>query len=167
MVSATGRFVAQFLGAGRAADEREVLLDVGDDVGDERRAATLYLTQQPARPAGTWILLHGMAAPGRHHGAVRSMARAFAAAGRRALVPEVPLWTSLRVRPSEAEPSIRAALAWIDEDAGLPAARVGLMGFSVAGTWALEAAAGELPAIGSAPSPPWRLTGTSGACFRP
>ena len=72
------------------------------------------------------------------------MARAFTAAGRQALVPEVPLWTALQVRPSEAEPSIRAALAWIDEDAGLPADRVGVMGFSVAGTWALEAAAGEL-----------------------
>jgi Dienelactone hydrolase family len=135
-----GRFLYQFLRArADASREQELLFDVGG----ERRSATLYLPRRLGGRSPAWILLHGVTVPGRHHEAVRRMGRALSAAGHLAFVPEVPSWTALRVEPREAEPTVRAALAALRGRPDVDASRVGLMGFSVAGTWALEVAAAE------------------------
>ena len=137
----TLRFLYRF--ARPAADparERELLLDVAG----ERRAATAYLPAGRGRRRPAWVLLQGVTVPGRHHAGVRRMARALAAAGHLALVPEVPSWTALHVDPRQAEPTVRAALACLAAWPGVDRGRVGLMAFSVAATWALEVAAGEL-----------------------
>lgn len=135
------RFLIRF---GRPAPdvlrERELLL--ADD--GAARAATLYLPEIDGKPRPAWVLLQGVTVPGRHHEGVRRMARALAAAGHFAVVPEVPSWTRLQVDPREAYPAIRSALALLRSMDEADMRRVGLMGFSVAATWALIAAASEL-----------------------
>ena len=119
-------------------------------IDDGGRPATLYLPSGPPRPRPAWVLLQGVTVPGRHHEGVRRMARALAAAGHVAVVPEVPSWTALRVDPRETSPAILSALALLRTTREADIARVGLMGFSVAATWALIAAAdlrGELTTV--------------------
>jgi dienelactone hydrolase len=87
--------------------------------------------------------LHGITVPGRHHVALRRMGRALAAAGHVAVIPEVARWRDLEVTSREVSPAVgcayRALQGWpqVDPD------RIGLMGFSVAATWAVEHAAAE------------------------
>jgi hypothetical protein len=134
-LAATARFIRAF--ARPTPDplrEREVLLPGG-------RQATVYLPRSPG-PAPGWILLHGVTVRGRHHDAARRLARSLAAAGCVALVPEVPAWTELRVDVRETDAVIRDSLAWMEAERRVDARRAGLMGFSVAATWGLEAAAG-------------------------
>jgi hypothetical protein len=141
VATATLRFLRRFMRPEQdVAHERELLFQVAG----EPRSATVYLPDQPVRAGPAWILLHGVTVPGRHHVGVRRMARALAAAGHTALVPEIPSWTALRVDPREAEPVVRGALLLLIGMPGVDHRRAGLVGFSVAATWALEVAAGDL-----------------------
>jgi len=136
----TARFLRRFVSPrAETAFEREIILSSGPS--DE---ATIYLPVRPAGRSPAWVLLHGVTVPGRHHEAVRRMARALAAAGHIALVPEVPEWTALRVAPREAEVAIRKGVQELTGRHDVDPERIGLIGFSVAGTWGLEAAAGDL-----------------------
>lgn len=117
------------------SEEREVLFDTGG----EPREATLYLPRH-GRRAPAWVLLHGVTVAGRHHEAVRRMARGIAAAGHLAFVPEVPRWRALAVTPEDTEPTVTAALSALRARPDVEPEHVGLMGFSVAGTWALGVA---------------------------
>jgi dienelactone hydrolase len=140
----TLRFLLCFArSAADPAREREVVFEVEGE--HEPRPATLYLPNEENRNRPAWILLPGVTVPGRHHAGVRRMARALAAAGHLALVPEVPSWTALRVDPRRAGPTVRSALRFLVDCRRADRGRVGLMGFSVAATWALEVAA-ERPA---------------------
>jgi pimeloyl-ACP methyl ester carboxylesterase len=135
-MSATA-FLARFVRpAPRPAEEREMLFDAGG----ECREATVYLPRRHGR-APAWILLHGVTVAGRHHEAVRRMARGLAGAGHLAFVPEVPRWRSLAVTPEDTDPTVTAALSALRQREDVEPGRVGLMGFSVAGTWAVGAAA--------------------------
>jgi hypothetical protein len=141
----TLRFLGRF--ARPASDppaEQELVLEVEG----QARGATLYLPRGAGPAAGrrvaAWVLLPGVTVPGRHHAGVRRMARALASAGYLALVPEVPSWTALHVDPRQAAPTVRAALGLAGAHAAADSEHLGLMAFSVAGTWALELAAGDL-----------------------
>jgi dienelactone hydrolase len=134
-------FLAAFMrGAPDAKRERELL--IGDKAG--LRAATVYLPSGRRAPSPAWILLHGVTVPGRHHQALRRMARSLAAAGQLVLVPEAPSWRSLLVQPGDTEPAVRSALAKLDGWPRVDRRKLGLMGFSVSATWALEVASGDL-----------------------
>jgi len=141
MDARTLRFLHHFARS-RPVDEREIL------VGGSSRArpAPVYVPARPER-APAWVLLHGVTVPGRHHAALRRMARALAAAGQLVVVPEVESWTALRVEPQEADPAIRDGIEVITRWPGRATGRVGLMGFSVAATWALEVAAAPDPRV--------------------
>jgi pimeloyl-ACP methyl ester carboxylesterase len=135
------RFIAQFARPDRAVLEREVLIEAG---ADGSRPATLYLPDAHESSGGAWVMLHGITVPGRHHAGVKRMARAFAAAGDVVIVPEVARWTSLEVTSRAAAPAVHAAAGWLAHlGPRVSARRVGLIGFSVSATWALEVAAGE------------------------
>lgn len=146
----TYHFLTRFFRpAADPAGEREVLLDVDGEL----RGATLFLPRVaggtpvdptapvPGRSVPGWILLQGVTVPGRHHEGLRRMARALAAAGHAVLAPEVPEWTALRVDPGAGEPAVRACLSRFHAWPGVDSGRLGLMAFSVAGTWGLELAA--------------------------
>jgi pimeloyl-ACP methyl ester carboxylesterase len=137
----TARFLERF--AQPAQDpghEREIILESGE----QRRGATVFAPERWPRGRPAWILLHGVTVPGRHHDALRRMARSLAAAGHYVIAPEVPAWRALVVDPGQTEPAVRLALAAIADQTPADANRVGLMGFSVAGRWALTTAA-EFP----------------------
>jgi pimeloyl-ACP methyl ester carboxylesterase len=135
---ATARFLRQFARDKRIADERELVLR--DDTG--QRSATAYFPRPRRGRAPAWILLHGITVPGRHHAAVRRMGRALAAAGHIAVVPEIERWRGLEVTVREAPPAVRDALHALRGWAEVDPRRIGLMGFSVASTWALEIVSG-------------------------
>src|SRR5688572_21960252 len=140
VADATERFVGRFLRPAQdAAHEREVILDIHG-----WRSATLFLPRQVRDGCPAWVILQGVTVRGRHHDAARRLARSLPAAGHVVIAPDVPSWTDLRVDPRDAEPTVRAALARLDECPELDRSRIGLMGLSAAGTWALEVAAGEL-----------------------
>jgi dienelactone hydrolase len=141
--SATLRFLYRFARPGQdVALERELRFDVDGTP----RGATAYLPNDHDghRPVPAWVLLQGITVPGRHHAGVRRMARALAAAGHLALVPEVPSWTALRVDPGETEPSVSGAMSFLARCGNVDRDRIGLMGFSVAATWLLGTAASGL-----------------------
>lgn len=126
--------------------EREILLTGGESpVG-----ATLYAPSSWPRRRPAWILLHGITVPGRHHDALRKMARSLAASGHYAIAPEVPAWRALRVDPTVTGPTVRTAREALEATGFVDMERVGLLGFSVAARWALTLASespGEFAAV--------------------
>jgi dienelactone hydrolase len=139
--AAVARFLWRFTHAAQdAAHERELLIHDGGKL----RPVTAFVPDgwPTGRPA--WILLHGITVPGRHHDALRRMARSLAAAGHYAVVPEIESWRRLRVDPAAATRTIRATLAHLETMVPADSGRVGVMGFSVAGRWAITATA-EFP----------------------
>jgi pimeloyl-ACP methyl ester carboxylesterase len=138
MSRGTLAFLARFARANQdPLHERELLFRAGA----EERPATAYLPTMGHPPWPGWILLQGVTVPGRHHTGVVRMARALAAAGHLALVPEVSSWTNLTVEPAEAETTLLAAADWLGIWQEVNRDRLGFMGFSVAATWMLEVAA--------------------------
>jgi dienelactone hydrolase len=132
------KFALHFARAAPAPREAEVLVEVAG----EPRPASVYSPATLSPDAPAWVMLHGVTVPGRHHVAARRLARALAAVGHTSILPEVPPWTALEVSPDHTEPAISAGLEYLRGRLGIRPERIGLMGFSVAGTWALEAAAG-------------------------
>lgn len=137
--SSNARFLWRFSRPGLDVDhEREMMVET--DPGP--RSVTVFAPDGWPRGRPAWVLLHGITVPGRHHDALRRMARALAASGHYAIAPEVDAWRHLRVDPGEAGPAVEAGIAGLA--AGTPADldRVGVIGFSVAGRWAMSIAAG-------------------------
>lgn len=103
-------------------------------------AATLY------RPAGRggrlpgWVLLHGLTYQGRRHPSLDRFARAVAASGTVALVPDIPEWRRLQVTPAVSLPTIQAAALTLAARDDVEPGRTGVFGFSFGATQALAAA---------------------------
>lgn len=98
------------------------------------------------RPAGThplpgWIVLHGITVPGREHPVLVRFATALAASGAVVIVPEVPAWRRLEIRPSATRPTVAAAAKHLRDRADVSGNRHTLVGFSFGATQALVAAA--------------------------
>ncbi len=138
--SSTARFLWRFSRPAQDVDhEREILVETSAG----QRSATVFAPDGwPSRRPG-WILLHGVTVPGRHHDALRRMARALAAAGHYAIAPEVDAWRHLRVDPGEAGPAVGAGVAGLAAATPANLDRVGVIGFSVAGRWAMSVAAAD------------------------
>ncbi|MEJ2503405.1 MAG: hypothetical protein P8177_08860, partial [Gemmatimonadota bacterium] len=92
----TVRFFRQFLRPVEGAVIRE---ETTYRRGERVLPATLY------HPAGTsgalpgWMALHGLTHRGREHPSLVRLASAIAASGAVVLVPDLPEWRDLRVRP--------------------------------------------------------------------
>jgi predicted esterase len=132
------RFLRQYLfrPAGRVVAEEATYLR-----GELQLGASLYrpVTSRSARPA--WIILHGLTHTGRRHLALDRFARAVAASGTLAFIPEVPEWQQLRVAPAITFDTIVAALAALERRPDVARGRIGVIGFSFGATHALAAAA--------------------------
>lgn len=140
----TARFLWRFAHAPRdLAHEREVLVETADGSHN----ATVFAPNGWPRGRPGWILLHGITVPGRHHDALRLMARSLAAAGHYVIAPEVRPWRELRVDPGESLPAVHAGLAGLAARTDADMNRIGLIGFSVAGRWAFSVAAQEQPRL--------------------
>ena len=142
--TSTARFLWRFAHARQdLAHEREVLVETA---GGSRNATVFAPAGWPRGRPG-WILLHGITVPGRHHDALRRMARSLAAAGHYVIAPEVAPWRELRVDPGESLPAVHAGLAGLAARTDADMNRIGLIGFSVAGRWAFSVAAQEQPRL--------------------
>ncbi len=142
--TSTARFLWRFAHAGQdLAHEREVLAET---TGGSRHATVFAPAGWPRGRSG-WILLHGITVPGRHHDALRRMARSLSAAGHYAIAPEVATWCELKVDPDESLPAVHAGLAGLAARTDADMSRIGLIGFSVAGRWAFSVAAQEQPRL--------------------
>ena len=91
-------------------------------------------------PWPSWILLHGVASPGREHTVLVRLARSLASSGAEVFVPGVEAWTQLQLAPHLSEGVITSTLAAIEADPRCTAGP-GLMGFSFGGAQALRVAA--------------------------
>jgi dienelactone hydrolase len=132
----TFRFIRQFLRPREGAVVRE---DTTYDRDSGSFPASIYRPSDPRGPLPGWVALHGLTYRGREHASLDRFARALAASGAAVLVPDVPEWRALRVRPGTTAETIRAAVRALDAS-GLPApGRVGLIGFSFGGTQGLIA----------------------------
>lgn len=129
-------------------DQREVELDRPDR---KVRASLLVPTGRPGtRPS--WVVLHGVTRPGRHHSELVRFARSLAATGAVVIVPDVPEWRELKLAPEATLPTVLAAVQGL-RDSGLTDGRPpGLVGFSFGAPQALIAStrpglAGELGCV--------------------
>ena len=64
----------------------------------------------------TWVILHGLARPGRHHPRLIRFSRALAATGAVVAIPEVPEWRSLALVPEVTTPTILAGLQALEAE---------------------------------------------------
>ncbi len=151
----TWGYTRHWLRGGASGPESEVVVERGD------RAVPASLFLPKHRPSGTqppadraWIVLHGITRPGRVHPMLLRFARAVAASGAAVLVPEVPEWVELSLAPGLTLPTVAGALTTLEEQVGIPAGRVGVMGFSFGAPQGLVAA--------SAPSLAGRLAAVAG-----
>ncbi len=92
------------------------------------------------RPVPAWVVLHGITRSGRNHPQLVRFARALAASGQAALVPDIPEWRDIRLSTDATTSTIAAALRVLEGRPGLAAGRVGLVGFSFGAPQAIIAA---------------------------
>ena len=92
-----------------------------------------------AAPLGTWVVLHGLTRTGRHHPTLVRFTRALAATGAGVLVPDVPEWQGLHLAPEATEPTVRAALDWLDGEPRTRDGKKALVGFSFGSPQAIAA----------------------------
>jgi hypothetical protein len=110
------------------------------DRGDRSLPASVFAPPGDAPSTHAWIILHGITRPGRAHPTLLRFARAVAASGAVAVVPEVPEWIELSLAPEQTLPTTLGSLALVEDQLGIPAARTGLMGFSFGAPQGLVAA---------------------------
>lgn len=100
--------------------------------------ATLVLPSGVVDPPA-WVVLHGITRPGRAHTQLVRFTRAVAAAGIATIVPEVPEWRALRLRPDLTAPTIRAGIDGLRENGLATSRTVGVVGFSFGAPHAIAA----------------------------
>jgi hypothetical protein len=114
--------------------------DVRVRCGDGEVDALLYRPLSP-QPAPAWVVLHGVTVLGRRHLSLNRFCRAMAAAGNVVIVPEVPVWTELRMETTAAARAVVAGADYLRTRPEAASERVGVVGFSVGATQGLIACA--------------------------
>ncbi len=117
--------------------------DAALDRDGEPVPATLYRPARADRPLPSWVVLHGMTRPGRHHAQLSRFARALASTGAAVMVPEVPEWTSLRLAPHLTTPTVRAGLDGLRRREDVADAPSGIAGFSFGAPHAIAASGAD------------------------
>lgn len=138
-MASTTAFLRQYLRPRPGAVEE---MDAVCARGDEALPATVYRPAGARRPLPGWVLLHGLTYHGRQHPSLVRFARAVAASGAVACVPDIPEWKVLRVAPEITGASIDAAVQTLRERSDVATDRIGVIGFSFGATQALVAASG-------------------------
>ncbi len=92
------------------------------------------------RPIPAWVVLHGITRSGRDHPYLARFARAVAATGQAALVPEIPEWREIRLSTEAATSTVAASLLALEGRPELAGRKVGLVGFSFGAPQAIIAA---------------------------
>lgn len=130
-----------FLRAHRHPESAPVLhTETSYQRGREQLPADLMLPARGGRKLPGYVILHGLTRTGRAHTGLRNFARAVAASGHAALVPEITEWRDLRVAPAVTIETIQAAVRALHDRPEVDPDRIGLVGFSFGATQALVAA---------------------------
>lgn len=133
----TLRYLRTWIAGDGPVETREVTLQ-----RDGRPLPASWTVPARARgPVGAWIVLHGLTRSGRDHAQLIRFTRALASSGSAVLVPEVPEWRALHLAPEATAPTIRAALAWMEEAPEVRDTRRALVGFSFGAPQAIVASA--------------------------
>ena len=132
----TFRFFRQFL---RPVAGAVVTEETSFPRGDETLPATLYRPVRASGPLPGWVTLHGLTYNGREHPTLRRLASALAASGAVVLVPDLPEWRRLRVKPGTTVATIKAAVLELDRRDEVQPGRIGVLGFSYGATQSLVA----------------------------
>lgn len=109
-------------------------------VRGERTVAATLVRPKDRTPAPTWVVLHGMTRPGREHPQLVRLTHALATAGVASIVPDVPEWRDLRLRPELSLPTVKAAIAGLRDADATRHERVGVIGFSFGAPHAIAVA---------------------------
>lgn len=138
MISPSGRTLryarAWATGSYRCREADVVVTRGGLDVP----ATIMRPADDPDPPA--WVVLHGITRPGRAHAQLLRFTRSVATAGVATIVPDVPEWRELQLRPDLSAPTVMAGLDGL-RAAGLSSNRpVGVIGFSFGAPHAIAAA---------------------------
>jgi hypothetical protein len=115
--------------------EEELLLQHGD----LEFAASLLTPRSKTKQFPTWIVLHGLTPSGRFHPTLVQFSRALASSGAAVIVPEIPEWTKLELKPEVTIPTIRATLKALKDHPLTNQGPYGLIGFSFGAPQALIA----------------------------
>lgn len=92
--------------------------------------ATLVLPARRRDPLPGWIAVGGVSRMGRFHPQLVRFASALASSGAAVLVPEIPDWRSLKLRPRVTSPTIRACVKTLADRPEVRRGKLGLIGFS-------------------------------------
>ena len=103
--------------------------------------ATLVRPSITASDLPAWVVMHGITRPGRSHTQLVRFTRALARAGIAAIVPDVPEWRDLQLRPDLSVPSIAASVRWLRDSELIRDEPVGVVGFSFGAPHAVGARA--------------------------
>ncbi len=133
----TLRFLRQYF---RPRADRVVTAETHFARGSEELPATIFHRHGRTKHDTAWVVLHGITYRGRQHKALQHFARSMAAAGHFVFVPELPEWSSFRIAPGAAVPTIRAAVHALHERPDINHDRIGLFAFSFGGTQSIIAA---------------------------
>ena len=87
-----------------------------------------------------WIVLHGLTPTGRFHPTLVQFTRALTSSGVGVIIPEIPEWTRLELKPEATIPTIRATLKAVEQHPRANQGQRGLIGFSFGAPQALVAA---------------------------
>jgi dienelactone hydrolase len=109
-------------------------------VRGKRAVAATLVRPEGRRPAPTWVVLHGMTRPGREHPQLVRFTHALAAAGVASIVPDVPEWRDLRLRPELTKPTVKAAIGGLRDADTTRHEHVGVIGFSFGAPHAIAVA---------------------------
>ena len=101
--------------------------------------ATLVRPAVPSRDVPAWVVMHGITLPGRFHAQLVRFTRALAHAGIATIVPDVPEWRHLKLRPDLSVPSIAASVRWLRNSALIRDEPIGVVGFSFGAPHAIGA----------------------------
>jgi pimeloyl-ACP methyl ester carboxylesterase len=95
-----------------------------------RVPATLIRPARVKGPLPGWIAVVGVSRMGRFHPQLMRFANSLASSGSAVLVPEIPEWRDLNVRPGFAAPTIRGSIDLLRARSDIRPGKFGLIGFS-------------------------------------
>jgi len=135
----TTRYVRSWLTGHADVVEEETTLD-RDGI---RVPATIIRPAGMNSPLPGWIMLHGITRTARAHPQLLRFARTVAATGMVVIIPEVPEWRELSLKPRLALPTVQCSITALKENPMVQDRPYGLMGFSFSAPHALAVAASE------------------------
>ena len=135
----TAHYVRSWLTGHADVVEEETTLDRNGI----RIPATIVKPAGMNSPLPGWVILHGITRTGRAHPQLVRFTRTVAATGMVVIIPEVPEWRELNLKPQLALPTVQCSIKALQENPMVQNRPYGLIGFSFSAPHALALAAAD------------------------